>query len=236
MYVAGYDLSGDIGALDSINGGFDLIEVTGIDKSAPERIKGLRSGEIKYTAFFNDAAGQAHPKLKLLPTTDQISTYCRSTTLGKPAASMVAKQIGYDGKRTNKGELTFEVDAQSNTTSLEWCTQLTAGKRTDGSAANGTGVDFTTSSTFGLAAYLHVFAVTGTSVTVKIQESSDNAVGDAYADVVGGGFTAATGITSQRIQTATGLTVERWLRVVTTGTFSNAVFAVSVIRYLTAVE
>lgn len=236
LYVAGYDLSGDIGALDSINGGFDTIDETGIDKYAMERIKGLASGEIKYTAFFNDAAGRAHPRLKLLPTADQLTTYCRGTTLGKPAASLNAKQINYDGKRTNKGELTFEVDAQSNSTTLEWGNQLTAGKRTDSTATNGTGVDFLAGSSFGIAAYLHVFAFTGTSVTVKIQESSDNAVGDAYADVVGGAFTAATGVTSQRIQTATNLTVERWLRVVTTGTFSNAVFSVNVIRYLTAVE
>jgi hypothetical protein len=48
--------------------------------------------------------------------------------------------------------------------------------------------------------------------------------------VTGGGFTAATGVGAQRIQTARGQTVERYLRVVTTGTFSNAVFAVSVAR------
>jgi len=237
LYIAGYDLSGDIGALDNISGGFDLIEDTAIDKLGIERLAGIKSGQIKYTAFFNKSAGQAHKRLSLLPTADQVMTYCRGTTLGKPAASHVAKQINYDGKRTNKGELTFEIDSQSsNGKPLEWGVQLTAGKRTDGSATNGTGVDFSASSTFGIAAYLHVFTFTGTSVTIKIQESSDNAVADAYADVVGGGFTAATGITSQRIQTATGLTVERWLRVVTTGVFSNAIFSVNVIRYLTAVE
>jgi hypothetical protein len=75
-----------------------------------------------------------------------------------------------------------------------------------------------------------VFAFTGTSVTVKLQESSNDGAGDAYADVVGGSFTAATGVTSQRIATAGNLAVERWLRVVTTGTFSNAVFAVNICR------
>jgi hypothetical protein len=52
--------------------------------------------------------------------------------------------------------------------------------------------------------------------------------------VTGGGFTAATGITTQRIATAVGQTVERYLRVTTTGTFTNAVFAVSVCRNDTA--
>jgi hypothetical protein len=85
-----------------------------------------------------------------------------------------------------------------------------------------------------LQAYLQVFSFTGTSVTVKIQESSDNAVGDAFADVVGGTFTAATGRTAERIATA-AINVERYLRVVTTGTFSSAVFAVTAIRNDTSV-
>jgi hypothetical protein len=90
---------------------------------------------------------------------------------------------------------------------------------------------------FGLQAYLHVFAVVGTSVTVKLQESSDNS-GDAYADVTGGGFTAVTAVAgtgSQRIQTSRTQTIERYLRVVTTGTFSSATFAVAVVRNDTSV-
>jgi hypothetical protein len=54
--------------------------------------------------------------------------------------------------------------------------------------------------------------------------------------VTGGGFTAATGVTSQRIATSSSQTVERYLRVVTTGTFSSAVFAVTVVRNDTAVS
>lgn len=236
LFIGGYDLSGDIGSLGRIGGGPALLEVTGIDKSAFERIGGLRDGGIEYTSFFNKAAGQQHLRLSTLPTSDVILTYCRGTTLGNPAASIVAKQLNYDGTRADDGALTFDVANPANGYGLEWGRQLTAGKRTDTTATNGTGVDFGTGSTaFGLQAYLQVFAFTGTSVTVKIQESSDNGVGDAFADVVGGGFTAATGTTSQRIATASGLTVERYLRVVTTGTFSNVVFAVNAIRNDTAV-
>jgi hypothetical protein len=235
FYLAGYDLSGDIGALSKIAGGPAPLVVTGIDQSAFDRIGGVREGGMDWQAWFNPAAGQAHPRLGSLPTADVIATYCRGTTLGNPAAGCVAKQINYDGSRGDDGAFTFAVQAQCNGFGLEWGRQLTAGKRTDGSATNGSSVDFGTGSTaFGLQAYLHVFAFTGTSVTVKIQESSDDGSGDAFADVTGGGFTAATGITSQRIATAAGLTVERYLRVVTTGTFSNAVFAVMVNRNATA--
>ncbi|MFD6113596.1 hypothetical protein ACFWG0_26285 [Streptomyces yangpuensis] len=231
LYIAGYDLSGDIGAVNSIGGGPALLEVTGIDKSAFERIGGLRDGRIDYTSFFNPTLGRAHSRLSALPTSDVIISYYRGTTLGGASANLVAKQLNHDGTRADDGAFTFVGNNQGNGYGLEWGTSLTAGKRTDGSATNGSSVDFGTGSTsFGLQAYLHVFAFTGTSVTVKLQESSDDGAGDAWADVTGGGFTAATGITSQRIETARNLTVERYLRVVTTGTFSNAVFAVSVNR------
>jgi hypothetical protein len=237
FYVDGYDLSGDTNSLSSVSGGNSPIVVTGINKSAMERIGGRRDGAMSWTSYFNPTLlTGAHARYSTLPTTDIVASYFRGTSLGDPSASIVAKQIGYDGNRADDGAFTLAVEAQANGYGLEWGKSLTAGQRTDTTATNGTSVDFGTGSTaFGLQAYLHVFAFTGTSVTVKLQESSDNGAGDAFADVTGGAFTAATGITSQRIATASGQTVERYLRIVTTGTFSNATFAVSVARNDTAV-
>lgn len=236
LYLTGFDLSGDIGSLGRVAGGPSTQDVTGIDKSAMERIGGLRDGGIDFTAYFNKAAGQEHLRLSTLPTTDVVVTYCRGTTLGNPAAALVAKQINYDGTRSDDGSFTFTVQAQANAFGLEWGRQLTAGKRTDTTATNGTSVDLGTASpgAFGLQAYLQVFAFTGTSATIKLQESSDNAVGDAFADVVGGSFGAQSAVGASRIATA-AINVERYLRVVTTGTFSNVVFSVVAIRNDTAV-
>lgn len=230
LYVDGYDLSGDVGSVQSISNAQALVPSTGINKSAHERLGALRDGGVDFTSFFNDAANQQHAALKTLPRTDRVVSYFRGTTLGNPAASIVAKQVTYDGSRNDDGSFTLRVNAQANGYGLEWGNQLTAGKRTDGSATNGTGLDLSASTAFGLQAYLHVFAFTGTSATVKLQESSDDAVGDPYADVTGGAFTLVTAQTAERIETARGLTVERWLRVVTTGTFSNLVFAVMVAK------
>lgn len=237
LVVAGYDLSGDIGSLGRIGGGLSgTQDVTGIDKSAYERIGLARDGSLEFVAFFNKATDRAHLRLSALPTSDQILTYLRGTTLGNPAASMVGKQINYDPTRAASGELTIAVHALANGYGIEWGRQLTAGIRTDTGATNGSSVDFGTGSTaFGLQAWLHVTAFTGTSVTVKLQESSDDGAGDAWADVTGGAFTAATGVTSQRIETGRAQTVERYLRVVTTGTFSSASFVVAVARNDTAV-
>ncbi|MGK9463920.1 hypothetical protein ACSLFT_28400 [Streptomyces sp. G6] len=233
LFISGYDLSGDIQAVGNIGGGPSPLDFTAINKEAHERKGGKKDGRMQVTTFFNpgEEADAAHAVLSTLPRTDVTAMYCRGTTLGAPSANLVAKQIGYDGTRADDGAFTFAVEAQSNTYTLEWGRLLTAGLRTDTTATDGASVDFGTGSTeFGLQAYLHVFAFTGTSVTVKLQESSDDADADAWADVTGGGFTAATTVGAQRIQTARDQTVERYLRVVTSGTFTEAVFAVSVIR------
>lgn len=235
LYVAEHDLSGDVGSLGNIGGGPAAGDVTPILASGYERLGLLRAGRIEFSAFFNDAAGQAHPALSSRPVGNRQLSYFRGAALGSPAASMIAKQINYDGTRGNDGSLTLAVEAQSTDYGIQWGQQLTAGKRTDSGATNGTGVDFTTASSFGLQAFLHVFAFTGTSATVKIQESSNDGAGDAYADVAGGAFPTVTGVVDHRIATTGALAVERWLRVVTTGTFSNLVFAVVVVRNETAV-
>lgn len=229
LYVAGVDCSGDINSLSDVGGGPALLDFTAINKSAMERQGGQLTGHLAALAYFNPTG--AHPQLSSMPTADvQVSYFC-GTALGNAAACITSKQIGYDGTRGDDGDFKFSVETQSNGYGLEWCTQMTAGVRTDSTATNGTSVDFGTGSTaFGLQAYLHVFSFTGTSATIKLQESSDNGAGDAFADVTGGSFGAQTAAGAVRIATSSSQTVERYLRVVTSGTFSSVAFAVAVHR------
>lgn len=237
LYVGGYEISNDIGSISRVNGGPAALEYTGIDKEAFERLGGKRAGGIEFVSFFNDAAGRATTVLKTLPTADTAVAVLVGTTLGNTGAACVAKQINYDGNRGEDGSLVFTTAAESNAYGVEWGTQLTAGTRTDTEATNGTGVDFGAASSFGLQAYLQVTGFTGTDVTIKLQESSDDAAADSYADVTGGGFTQVTsGPTWERIATAADLAVERYLRVVTvtTGGFTSLSFQVLVTRNATA--
>lgn len=230
FYIDGYDLSGDIGSLSRISSTRGVTEVPGIDVSAQERLHVHKDGGLEYSAWFNPTTGQSHPVLSVIPSTDRHAMYLHRATLGAPAAACVAKQTDFSPNRPADGSFTLGVTVESNAYGLEWGDMLTAGKQTDTAAGNGTGVDLLASTAFGLQAYLQVFSFTGTSVTVTIQESSDNGVGDAWAAVTGGAFTAATARGTQRIQTARGQTVERYLRVATTGTFTSAVFAVMVVK------
>lgn len=220
-YVDGHDLSGDVQALDSIHGGPAALEVTGIDKSAIERLSGVRDGAISFTTFFN--ADGAQPALDGLPTADRIVSYLRGTAMGNPAACVIGKQIGFDPTRADDGGLTLKTEAQGNGFALEWGVNLTAGKRTDSGATDGASLDQGAQTTHGAQAYLHVFSVTGTSCTISIEDSADDATYAALID-----FTAATGPTSER-KAVTG-DIDRYVRVSTSGTFTEVTFAVVFIR------
>jgi len=116
---------------------------------------------------------------------------------------------------------------------LDWGRLITAGKRTDTVATSpATGTDFNleggATTLFGWQAWLHVFAFTGTSVTVTLQDSADNS---AFTSLTGGAFTAVT--TSPGFQLLLGgrtATVRRYIRAITTGTFSNFQFGLQFTR------
>jgi hypothetical protein len=125
LLVGAVDLSGDVGSLEKIASPVTLLDVTGIDKGAVERIGGKRDGAIDFTAFFNTAVAAAHLTLSPLPTTGVTITYLRGVGTGKPSATLVAKQVNYDGTRGADGSFTFKVSAVSSDGSgLVWGVQL----------------------------------------------------------------------------------------------------------------
>lgn len=228
--VGGRAISGDVNAITSISCPRATGEYTGIDKSAIERLLLARDGQMSFVCYFNDATNAAHSVLSTLPTTDTLLTYLRGTSLGGEVANLVAKQVGYDPTRGADASLSFAVAGQGNAYGLEWCTGLTAGQRTDTTATNGTAVDGGASSAFGAQFYLNVQSVTGTSITVSIEDSADNV---SFATVSGMTFTAVTSAGApawQRLATANNATIRRYVRAVSAGTFTNAVFQVSMNR------
>jgi len=232
LAVGGYDLSGDIGSISQIGGGPVALEVTGIDKSAFERLGGLRNGGMTFSAWFNKAAGRAHPVLSALPRADVIALYGRGGAIGNAGAACQSLQVNYDPTRAADGSLSIGVAVQSDGYGLEWGEQLTDWVRTDTTGTNGTGFDGGASSSFGAQFYLEMTAVVGTSCTVKIQDSADNS---SWLDLSGAAFSAvlAGAVSAQRIAVAG--TVRRYLRAVSSGTFSSASFAVLACRNATAV-
>ena len=74
FYIGGYDLSGDVSALSQISGGPAPIDVTGIKQLANSRIGGLRTGDMQFTSFFNQADSITAPSFPS-STTAVTNTY-----------------------------------------------------------------------------------------------------------------------------------------------------------------
>lgn len=231
FYLAGYDLSADINSLSRVGGGPATLPATNITQSGEARMGGVRSGGIGFVSYWNPGpeANAAHTVLSALPTADVIASYFRGTVVGNPAASMTAKQAGYDPARGQDGSLLFTVDTQSNGFGLEWGVELTAGIRTEtGPVNSGTSVDNGASTAFGAQVYLQAFAFAGTSATVNVQDSPDNIT---FTLVTGLSFAVTVAPAAIRQATANTATINRYVRIaVPFGTFTSLQFAAVLVR------
>lgn len=236
FYLAGYDLSGTVASLDKITCPLDTGDVTGIKSAGQERLGLQRTGEMDWTMFLSyDATTSPYwaDSLHTLPRTDVAACYLRGTTLGNAAAAINGKQVNYDGTRDNKGNLTLKVQVTANAYGLEWGTQLTAGLRTDTTGTTGTAVDDNGAGTSnGAQAYIQVTNVAGTSATVKIRHCTTS--NGTYADLITFSTVNAGSTLGQR-QAVAG-TVNRYLEVVSSGTFTSLTFAIVWVRNKSAVS
>ena len=224
FFVGSADLSGDVGAIGSCSTPVGSYDVTAINKSAHERIQGLRQGTLSFNAFFNDATGAAHLTLR--------APFGNTTTASKPvtwglgpdvadAAFMAdAMSLNYDGSRAADGMLTFSVDLQTEEFLPSWGIMLPRVADTHTDATNVTTVDHGAPTTAGAEALRHVTSFTGSNFTATIQDSSN---GSSWGTLKA--FTQVTAIGTERV-TVSG-TVERYVRIATTGTFNPVTFAVS---------
>lgn len=239
LWVAGYDVGASTNSLSRISGGNTPIPMTDITQSAMAREGGLRSGGMDIVSYWNPSAGGSHDVYSPLPRTDAIATYVAYTpAIGTPCVSCIGKQLNYDGNRTQDGAYLLNVTVESNGYGTQWGYLATVGMRADASAtaaASVTAFDQGSASpgAHGLVMFVHLKSLGSGSVTIKLQESSDNS-GDAYADVTGA-TTGALSSAPDAVRVATGsIDVERYLKVVTTGTFTDAVFGVQVYRHRVA--
>jgi len=104
---------------------------------------------------------------------------------------------------------------------------LTAHDDTHSSAGSGTVVDSGASSSSGGSGYLQVLSVASGSVTVNLQESTSS--GGSYSNFMTFSTVAAAAAPAAERVTMEG-TVQRYIKVTTTGTFSNAKIVVGFSR------
>lgn len=237
LLINGVNLSGDTNSITRLNGGPAAMDMTSIDQLAFERQGGKRDGGMGWVSYFNPA--RAHPVYSALPRTDVHGMILFGQAIGNAAAGVVGKLPDYAGTREDSGAYKLAVEILGNGFGLEHGAQLTAGMRSDTTATNGASLDYGATigtTAFGLQMYVQLLSFTGTSVTIKVQSSTDNGGGDAFADIAGATSGALTTPAGLRVATGSTASVERYLRVVTTGTFTQATFAVMVARNLFATK
>src|SRR6266496_2221154 len=171
--------------------------------------------------------GTEHNALASIPSADVAVSYFQGTTIGNPAASMVSKQTNYDPTRSADASITLKVDAQANSFGVEWGRQLTGGLRTDNGPVTGPFYDHgVPPGAWGCQAYLHLVELVGTNVQVTITHCATS--GGSYTTLID--FGSLTAIGDKRIATANTVTVNQFLKVVSAGTFTQAVFGVNFVR------
>jgi hypothetical protein len=229
LFIGGRDVGADISAIGSLATPRETLPATGITQSAMARMFGKRDGQAEFTSYFNDATDQEHEALKGLPRTDVHVMYCRGEGIGNEAFCIVGKQVDYAFNRGDDGSLLMTTPVPGAAYGADWADQLTGGKDTHASGASTTSLDLGAAFSFGWQAYLQVFSLGSGTAEIDIEGSSDNGSGDAFAAITDGAFTNVTGRTVERIQSASATqAVERYIRVTTSGTFTDLVFAVAI--------
>lgn len=226
LWIDAFDVSGDIGVIDSINSSRAQLDVTSIQSDYMERLPGLGDAGLSFSSFFNTAG--AHAQLRAMATANKIVTVSLGTAIGASAATMVGPEVAYNTVRGADGSLVSTTEVVSNNGQGNEWGQLGA-NQTFSAAGSAATLDGAAETTTGAAAVLHLTSIASGTATFKVQDSDDDA---SYADVTGLAFSAASAGTALRVETAAGATLRRYTKVVATGTFGTAVAAVNVIRGL----
>jgi len=227
VVAAEYDLDWLTGW--SVDRSRNLIDVTVIAADGDgdrSYLAGLADSTLTLNGFWNPAAGKSDPQVDTLMD----GTFHPVTVIPEGGATIGQRAV----------LLNVKVDDAPMSATVDGAVEMSTGRQ--GSAAgrggivlkeydaetstgNFASVDNSALSSFGAVGHLHVTAFTGTDATVKITDSTDDAV---FADHIT--FTQATDVTSERL-TSTG-TVNRYARVELSGTFTSITFTVGFARLL----
>lgn len=226
LWIDAFDVSGDIGVVNTIGSSRAQLDVTSIQSDFMERLPGLGDATLSFSSFFNTAG--AHAQLRAMATANKVVTVSLGTAIGAAASTMVGPEVTYNTTRGEDGSLASTAEFVSNNgQGNEWGSL--GANQTFSAAGSAATLDGAAATTTGAAAVLHLTSIASGTATFKVQDSSDDS---SYTDVTGLTFTAASAGTAQRVETAAGATLRRYTKVVATGTFTTAVAAVNVIRGL----
>lgn len=237
LFVDGYDVSGNVSALTSINATRDNLDVTDITQTGKDRRGGLASGELTVNGWWDGTPSQTPPAVhdifRTLRDSAVISFHDSNAAVGTAVAGLVAHQVNYNPVRSEDGALAWTVNAQGSAGyGLEWGYALTLGSQTFASAGYGSDCDdlagSPVSTAFGAILYVHLLSLGSGTVTISAVEGASAAPTTAIAGCTTAGLTTRG---AYRLpSTSATATIRRYTRLYCSGTFTNAVVAAMLVR------
>jgi hypothetical protein len=231
LYVMGNDLSGDANALSGAGYSQATLETTALSSAAASRITGLVDGSLSVNGYFDNASDKIHDTFTSnsgkIPTADQVVLIPLGSDVGDGAVGISAKEADYNVSRSSGSAIAVTSTFNGNGMGGEFGVMLTAHDDTHSSASSGTSVDNSASSSSGGSGYLQAISLGSGSVIVKIQESTNDS---SWTDLMTFSTVGTSDVSTAERLTMSG-TVARYLRVTSTGTFSNAKIAVGFSRF-----
>ena len=101
------DISNDISGGYGINISQELLDTTGLDKSARERLTGMSDGDVTLTGTFNKASNKSHDVFKTRTTARTVDIRIGGNTSGYPKLAMEMMVASYNIARDTAGTLTW---------------------------------------------------------------------------------------------------------------------------------
>jgi hypothetical protein len=210
----------------------DLVDSTVFNSTSKTYVPGNKDGKFSFSGLFDNSSATLGSDVAfntgIAGAQTPISTAWDGWTQGNRAALALAKEASYSIPASRDDLVKVEAEFQADG-GVEFGavihSPVTADTATGDDAAS---ADFgaTSTTSVGFAANIHVTAFTGTNCTVKLIDSANNST---FADVTGGGFTAATGVTSQQI-THASTSVRRYVKTNRAGTFTSINYAVTLAK------
>ena len=222
VYVSGYDLTAYFASLGFTNaqGAYD---VTTFGATGKAFIPGLTDGQITADGFFDGGADLVDQVLSAAigaASDGQWLVFLAGAAIGARGRGCASVESNYQVSNPVDGAVTVSAAVQSDG-GLDGVVSLHALGAETTSPVNSASVNNAAGSTNGGVAFIQATAFTGTSVVIKIQHSTDDAV---WADLVT--FTAIDAARDyERVLVAAGTTVNQYLRSqVASGTFTSVTF------------
>lgn len=216
VYAGGINLSPYLNSA-SLSASMEPADVSCFGATWTSAIAGLQSATFSAAGFYDadettleTALGVDSMVLTFLPG--------GAAAVGDAARMLSVTATTYERGGSVSEALAFSWEATSQAPVLVGQVLHILGEDTN--TTTGSSKDDTSATATGWTAHLHVTLVDGGSWVVKLEDSANNSD---WSDVSGGAFTAATGVTSQRLTSATATAdLRRYVRYTATRTGGSA--------------